>query len=346
MLGMKIGIDFGSANITLFSENEGIIVCEPSLAVIDRYSEKTIAVGNAAKEMLGKLPGSMRVVRPIKDGIINDFDIAVDMLSGYINRICRGRLFKPNVLMCVPSSVTELQKKTVFDAVTKAGCARACFVDEALASAVGAGVSLSDPAGAFICDIGGGTTDAAVVCKGNIAVSASVKTGGNDLTACISDYILKEHNVEVGPDNAEYIKKTAGAAVYRNEEIGVVACGKSLDTGYPVTFEITSSEIYWVLKAHTDKILGCIKDVFSMASPELIPDVYDSGITLTGGSSQLFGMDRFIEWNTGIRTVRAPYPEKCAALGLGRLLDNLQYLESHGYIFTSGSEDNDNASDI
>lgn len=338
MLGIKIGIDFGSTNLTVVAEGKGVILCEPSVMICDKYTGKTVAMGNAAKKMAGKLPASMTEVYPIKDGIIYDFDAAVRMLRNYIDRICAGKLLKPNVLMCVPSSVSELDKKTVFDAVTTSGAGRACFVDQSLAAAIGAGISLTEPKGAFICDVGAGTSDSAVVTMGNIAVTSSVRVGGNDLTKNIANYILREHNIEVGYETADNIKCTVGSAIFRNEEIAVVACGKNLDTGYSVLFEITSTEVYWVLKPYVEEILNCIKSVLEITPPELVSDIFDSGITLTGGTSNLFGLDRYIEWNTGLRTRRAKLPEQCAALGLGRLLGNMKYLENNGYVF-AGAED-------
>lgn len=341
MLGMKIGIDFGSTNLTVVAEGKGIVLSEPSVAVCDKYTGKAVAMGSAAKKMLGRLPASMTAVNPIKDGIINDYAAAVKMLRVYLDKICAGRILRPNVLICVPASVSELDKKTVFDAVTAAGAGRACFVEQSLAAAVGAGVSLTEPKGTFICDIGGGTSDSAVVAMGNIAVSSSVSVGGNDLSKSIANYILREHNIEVGAETADSIKRTVGAAVFRNEEIAIIAGGKNLDTGYTVLFEITSTEVYWVLKPYVEKILQCVKNVLEVTPPELVSDIFDTGIVLSGGTANLFGIDRYIEWNTGLRTKKAQFPEQCAALGLGRLLGNMKYLENNGYVFAGAADDAD-----
>lgn len=342
MLGIRIGIDFGSTSITLCEDDRGIVISEPSVVICDSYTGRPIAVGSAAKKMLGKLPGSMRAVYPIKDGIVNDFEMARFMLKTYIDKLCRSRLFKPNILMSVPGSVTDLEKKTILDVIYSAGAGRACFLDEALAAAIGSGVSLTEPKGTFICDIGGGTADCAVVTMGNIAVSRSVKVGGNDLTRRISEYIAHEHNIEVGAETADEIKRTVGSAVYRNEEIAMIAGGKSGETGFPVLFEITSTEVYWVLKSCAEEILSCIRRVLEITPPELISDIADNGIILTGGTAKLFGIDRYIEWNTGIRTFCAPEPEKCAALGLEAMLSDLMYLERNGYVFRPGEETPEN----
>ncbi len=341
MAGLKLAIDFGSNNLTVFSENKGITLCEPSLMICDRYSGRPVAIGNAAKKMLGKLPSSMVAVTPVKDGIVYDFSAACRMLRSYLNKLCVGRLLKPDVLMSVPGNVTPLQKKTLFDAITRAGAGRACFVEEALAAAIGSGVSLNEPKGCFVCDVGGGTTDCAVVTMGNIAVSKSVKIGGNDLTKTITEYIRREHNVEIGAETAESVKKTVGSAIFRAEEIAIVFGGKNCDSGLPVLFEITSTEIYWILKSYIEEILNCVIGVFQITPPELVSDIAETGIILSGGTANLFGLDRFIEWNTGIRTARAQSPENCAVFGLGRLLKNMNYLEKNGYVFLSSEEDDE-----
>ena len=197
MLGMKIGIDFGSSNFTVFVEDKGIVMSEPSIVVCDSFSGKTLAMGNSAKKMLCKLPASMYAVNPIKDGIVNNYDVACMMLRTYLNKLCANKLFRPNILMCVPSTVTELEKRTIFDVVIDAGAARACFVDESLAAAIGAGVSLTQPEGTFVCDIGGGTADCAVVTMGNIAVSSNEKVGGNDFTKTIAFYLFLIYNLVI-----------------------------------------------------------------------------------------------------------------------------------------------------
>jgi rod shape-determining protein MreB and related proteins len=341
MPGVRIGIDFGSSNITLCQDDKGIIISEPSIVICDRYTNKPVAVGRAAKKMKGKIPASMRAVYPINDGIVNDYDMACRSLKFYLDRLCRHHLLRPNVLMSVPSTVTELERKTILDVIYSAGAGCACFLDEALASAIGAGVSLREPRGTFVCDIGGGTTDCAVVTMGNIAVSKCVKVGGNIFTDKIREYILHEHNINIGFDTADEIKKTVGTAVFRNEEVAFIAGGKNTETGLPVLFEITSTEVYWILKPCVDEILSCIRSVLEITPPELVSDIAENGIILTGGTAKLFGLDKFIEKNTGIRTYRAPHPEKCAALGLERMLGDMKYLENNGYVFRPGDEQTD-----
>lgn len=339
MPGMKLGLDFGSTSVTIYAEGRGIVLSELSAVICDKYTNQPLFMGNAAKALLEKTPDSMSAVYPVSGGVVNDYAIAKQMLTVYLNKVCAGRLLKPSILMGLPSNVSDLQKKTLFDLLTESGAGRVCFIEEALAAAVGSGVSLTEPRGTFICDIGGETTDCAVVTMGNIAVSKSVLVGGNHLNKRIAEYIYREHNIEVGMYTADKIKRTVGAAIYRNDEIALISGGKRTDTGLPVHFELTSTELYWVLKSYMEDILGCVKSVFEITPPELISDIAETGIVISGGSANLFGIDRFIEWNTGIRTVCAENPENCAVLGLGRLLKNRRSLETNGYVYISPDDE-------
>ncbi len=338
LLGTKIGIDFGSSSFTVFVDGKGIVMCEPSVMICDKYSSKPIAIGNTAKAMSEKLPGSMIAVYPIKDGIVIDPEQACVMLKNCLNKICFGKLFKPNVLMCVPGTVTPLQKKTVFDVVMAAGAGKACFVDEALASAIGAGVSLSEPKGTMVCDIGGGITDCAVVTMGNIAVSNSLKIGGNDLSKAITEYVARTYKIQISQSVAEEVKNTVGGAISRTVEIGIIVCGKDVTTGLPVETELTSSEIYEVFRPLLDEMLTCIIHTFENTPPELCADISETGIILCGGSSRLYGIDKFIEWRTGVKTVVAEKPDECAAMGMGILLKDMKYLDRNGYVFKTVSQ--------
>lgn len=341
MVGVKMGIDFGSSNLTVFAEDKGIVVCEPSVMICDAASGEVLAWGSEAKQMSGKLPASMRAVRPIRDGVISDFDAARLMLSRHIETIGNGRLFRPNVLMCVPDTVTEIAKKSLFNVVMSAGAARACFVSEALAAAVGAGVSLTEPKGTLVCDIGGGTMDCAVITMGNLEATKAVNVGGDVLTQAIIDYVLRQYQVELGETEAENVKRTVGSAVPRKDEIAVAVCGKNLDTGLPAPVEVSSGEIYTLLKPYLDDILNCIRDVLEATTPELCGDILDTGVLLTGGTANLYGLDRLIEQETGLKTVKTEEAERCAALGLGKLLKNMKYLERNGYVFADDAENDD-----
>lgn len=341
MIGQKIGIDFGSSSFTVFVDGRGVVMCEPSVMICDKYSGKPLAIGSTAKKMCEKLPDSMVAVYPIKDGVVIDREQACIMLRNCINKICFGKLFKPNILMCVPSTATPLQKKTVFDVVMASGAGRACFVDESLASAIGAGVSLTEPKGVMVCDIGAAVTDCSVVTMGNIAVSESIIIAGNDLNNAIIDYAAKTYKVEIGMPTADEIKRTVGSAIPRREELAVMVGGKSIDGGLPVEFEITSTEVYNTLKPRLDEILACIMRVLEATPPELSGDITDTGIILTGGSAKMYGMAEFIERHTFVKTVVAEEPEDSAVQGIGILLKDMKYLDRNGYIFKSASVDNE-----
>ena len=333
MLGLRIGIDFGSTSFTVFTEDKGIVMCEPSVVVIDKYSGRSLAWGSAAKNMCEKLPDSMEAVYPIKDGIVIDRVQAGRMLRGCIKKVCRGRLLKPNVLMCVPGSVTPLQKKTVFDLVMSSGAGKACFVDEVLASALGAGVGLADARGTMVCDIGGGVTSCSVITMGNIAQSRSVNVGGNDFTKAIIEYIQRTYKVTVGMSVAEEIKTTIGSAIHTQADVAMIVCGKSIESGLPVQTEITASEIYEVLRPGLESILALILSVLEATPPELCGDIKENGIILTGGSARLHGIEKFIQWKTDVKTVIAENPDESAARGIGILLKDMKYLDRNGYVF-------------
>ncbi|MBR5409116.1 MAG: rod shape-determining protein [Clostridia bacterium] len=343
MLETKLGIDFGSANIAIYVENRGIVISEPSVVVCDRYSGKIMAQGEEADRMKEKLPASMQVIYPIKDGVVQDHKTALYLLKNYIDAACRGRLLRPSVLMSVSGNVTEIEKKALFDLVTAAGAGRACFIEESLAAAAGAGFDLKMPRGSMICDIGGGTTECAVLSMGKIVTSASARIGGNDLSKAITDYILHEHSILIGRATAEEIKKKVGTAVYRNEEVAMIAAGQHRDTSFPVLFEISSTEIYWVLKSYIEEILACIKSVLQQTPPELIADIAEDGLVICGGSAYLYGMEKHLEWNLGIRTFVADDAAECAAYGLGRLLKNMKELENNGFIFETADDGEDDA---
>ena len=337
MLGVRMGIDFGSANLTIFVAGKGIVLREPPVMVCDASSGKVLAMGSAAENMLGKMPPSLYAVNPIKEGVVNDFEAARIMLSRYIDRICAGRLFRPSALMCVPGSVSEIAKESLFEAVMASGAGRACFINEALAAAIGAGVSLTEPKGACICDIGGDITDIAVVSMGNIAAAHSVRVGGNVLTQAIAEFVQRKYHIEIGEPEAQRLKHTAGSAILRESELAVTGYGKNGDTGLPATFELTSTDAHRVLQPYLEQILGGLRQVLEETSPELCADLLDHGVILTGGTARLYGMEEFLSRATGVRAQRAKEPEDCAALGIGRLLKSMKYLERNGYFFAGAS---------
>lgn len=341
MVGVRMGIDFGSTNLTVFVEGRGIVACEPSVMICDAASGEVLAWGAAAGQMLGKLPPSMRAVRPIRYGVITDFDAARRMLARHIEKVGSGKLFRPNVLLCVPDTVTDIAKKSLFNVVMAAGAGRACFISEALAAAVGAGVSLTEPKGTLVCDIGGGTTDCAVVTMGNLEAVKAVNVGGSVLTQAIMDHVLRRYQVELGESEAEKVKRTVGSAVPRKDEVAMTAFGKNCDTGLPVPLEITSTEVYQLMKPYLDEIVNCVRQVLEETTPELCGDILESGVLLTGGTANLYGIDRLITRETGLKTVKTGDAERSAALGIGKLLKNLKYLERSGYVFVDDEPEED-----
>ena len=338
MVGLKLAIDFGSANLTILAENKGVVLNEPSIMICDAFSGEPIAMGREALSMKGRLPGSMKEVIPIKDGGVFDYGAACRMLGEYVGRICAGRLFRPGVMMAVPDTVNEIEKKTLIDVLFHAGAGGACLIPQSLACAVGAGIRLRDPEGVLICDIGGGITDCAVISMGNVAAKNAVRIGGNDLSKAIREYISHEYGLLIGESTAEEIKLQAGSAIYRTEEIGVIVTGKDVRSGLPTIFEISSTEVYWIVKSQVEEILNCIRRVLESVSVELLSDVMQRGIVLSGGSSNLFGLDRYIERNTGVPTRRAEKPECCAIKGLGVLIGEDRFLKRRGYKYLSSEE--------
>ncbi len=339
MVGVKMGIDFGSANVTVFVEGKGIVFREPSVVICDASTGKPLVIGREARRMLGKLPPSMYPLFPIRDGVVNNFGAAKMMLTRYIDKVAGKKLFRPSVLLCVPSTVNELAKKSLFNLMMEAGAGRVCFVGEALAAAVGAGVSLTEPRGVCVCDMGGSVTDVAVVTMGNIAAARSVSVGGSVLTRAIAEYVLRKYRIELGEAEAERVKRSVGSVVPRREEIAVSACGKHADSGLPTFAEVSSTEVYGVLQPYLETVLNGIRDVLEEVSPELCGDLLDSGVILTGGGALLGGMAEWLREALGVPVVCAEDAENRAAEGVGRLLKNMKYLERNGYVFAAEEED-------
>ena len=259
MLGTKIGFDLGTSSIVANVDGKGIKINEPSVIVYDTFEEKAKTIGTEAYKMLGKTPDSLVAVRPIRDGYIFDFESLEHMLRYYIKRICKNRIFKPNVIACVPSNTNEIEKKTVTDLLISSGAARACVIEEPLAAALGAGVSVKDPEGYLIVDIGGGTTDIAVISRGCVAVSDSVEIAGNTFDEDICRFARRERDTIIGSVTAERVKKQVGAAKFLDAELAVRAVGKDYITKLPKSIELTSSDVFLCIREHLEKILESIK---------------------------------------------------------------------------------------
>ncbi len=333
MFGQNIGIDLGTEKITGFVEGRGIVFSEDNAIAYDVFNDETYAIGNSAGEMLEKAPEALTVKRPIIGGVISDFSVMTEILSHYIGKLCEKSVFRPNVIVSAPSSITSLERKTVIEAACAAGAGKVSIIDEPVVSALGAGLSIDHPHGTMVIDLGAGTTDIAIITMGTVAYSASIKTAGDTMDEAIQQYIKKEKNINIGLVTAKKLKHTVGCAYKRSEEVEIEATGKNYVTGMPEIFTVSSTEMYEALKDQINLIFDAVVDVMEQAPPELYSDICHEGILLTGGVAKLPGLDRELSARLGIRVKRAADPEHCAAKGAGYILKNMKVMEDHGYSF-------------
>ncbi len=340
MIGTKIGFDLGTSTVLAYVEGKGIKIKEPSVIAYDTFTQKTKAIGVEAYKMIGRSPDSLTVVQPIRNGSVYDYDAVQIMLAYYIQKICGSQIFKPNVIVSVPSQVSELDKRTILDLATSSGAARACVIEEPLVAARGANIG-KEFSGTMIVDIGGGTTDVAVITGGLVALSASIKVAGNSFDESICRFARQEKNIEIGLVTAEKVKKDVGAVKTLDAELAVRAVGKDLTTKMPKTVEITSNEVFGAVKADVDSIVENIRLVLQKTPPELNADISVNGIVITGGGALLRGIDEYIEKKLGIRTRCAENPVDCVINGIGYYLKNMDELEQNGYVFKTYQDIND-----
>lgn len=338
MLGVNIGIDLGTTSIVIYIEGKGIVLAEPSVAAYDTVSGKLIAVGKKAYEMIGRNPDTIRIVKPMRHGVVSDFTATKHILRYFLSKICKNMVFKPNVVVCVPSMVTSLEKRTILDLITAAGAAKACLIEEPLAAALGAGLKSDRPMGAMVVDIGGGTTDVAVITMGCISVSDSVKIAGNAFDEAIMRQIRRERDVIIGERTAEFIKKQIGCSYLRNAELGLTVKGKHFITSMPVSIDVSSTEVYLAMRSHLETIGKTVRSVLELTPPELSADIADSGIYITGGGALLHGIDKMLSDKTGVKTFIAKDPLNCVALGTGEALAHIDILSQNGYVFKARDE--------
>lgn len=338
MLGANIGIDLGTTSIVAYVEGKGVVMTEPCAAAYEKESGRLIAVGKRAWDMIGKNPDSIRVVKPMEHGVVSDFTATKHILRYFLSKICKNMIFKPNVVVCVPSMATSLEKRTILDLITSAGAAKACLIEEPLAAALGAGLKNDRPVGTMIVDIGGGTTDIAVITMGCISVSRSIKVAGNTLDEAIARQIRRERDIIIGEKTAEYLKKQIGYAYLRDVELGITVKGKHFITNMPVSIDVSSTEVYLAMRPHLETIGETVRSVLELTPPELSADICESGIYLTGGGSLLRGIDRMIEKKTGIKTFIADDTINCVALGTGEALKHIDILSQNGYVFKARDE--------
>jgi len=326
----EVGIDLGTANVLVYIKGKGVVLEEPSVVAINRDTNEIVAVGEEARQMLGRTPSNIVAVRPLRDGVISDYDVTERMLKHFIRRTCgSGGFFKPRIMVCVPSGVTEVEKRAVKEAAMEAGGKSVYLMEEPVAAAIGAGLDISKPNGVMIIDIGGGTTDVAVIALGGIVTSNSVKVAGDKFDEAIVKYMRKEHKLYIGERTAEEMKMTIGTA-YPREMVVVQECrGRDLVTGLPKSIEITSKQMMEALEEPLQIICETVHAVLERTPPELAADISNSGIVMTGGGALLHGLDRRIEERTGIPVRVAEDPMSCVAIGTGKALNSLEALQNN-----------------
>ena len=318
-----IGIDLGTASVLVYVKGKGVVLNEPSVVAVDKQTGKILAVGERAQKMLGRTPGNIVAIRPLREGVISDYEMTERMIKEFIRKVMGFRLFKPNVVMCVPSVITEVEERAVIDAGTQAGAKRVFLVEEPLAAAIGAGIDVAQPNGNMIVDIGGGTTDIAVISLGGIVESTSIKVAGDKFDEAIIKYIRRKHNVLIGERTAEDIKMQIGCVYPRPEEVSMEIKGRCLMTGLPRTFTVTSTEVLEAFEEVTTSIVEAVHTVLERTPPELTGDISSNGIVMTGGGSLIWGFDKLIAAKTGIPTHVADEAISCVAYGTGKCLENL-----------------------
>ena len=320
-----IGIDLGTSSILVYIKGKGVVLKEPSVVAIDRENGKIQAIGEEARLMIGRTPGNIVAVRPLRQGVISDYTITEKMLKYFIDKSVGKKTFrKPRIAVCIPSGATEVEKKAVEDATYSAGAREVKIIEEPVAAAIGAGIDISKAVGNMIVDIGGGTADIAVISLGGTVVSTSIKIAGDDFDEAIVRYMRKKHNLLIGERTAEDIKITIGAAYRRPEVLTMEVKGRNLVTGLPKTIEVNSDETLEALREPAMQIVDSVHNVLERTPPELAADVYERGIVLTGGGSLLSGLDALIEEKTGINTVIADNPLTAVAIGTGKFIEGVK----------------------
>ena len=331
----EIGIDLGTSNILVYRRGRGVVLSEPTVVAINTKTGKVLAVGNDAREMLGRTPGNITAIRPLKDGVIADYSTTLKMLEYLLTKVCgKRRMFKPRVLICVPSGVTNVERRAVIQAAKEAGAGEAMTIEEPMAAAIGAGLPISTPGGNMVVDIGGGTTDIAVISLGGIVLSQSLRVGGNKMDEAIIRHIRNTYNLMVGEPTAEQIKIKIGSAYPLEQEMSFEVRGRDLVAGLPKSAEISSEEIREALTEPVRAIAEKLCNVLEETPPELGSDVIERGITLTGGGALLRGLDRLLYSVTDIPVRVADNALNCVAIGTGRALEELTAIRNSGAVST------------
>ncbi len=323
----NIGIDLGTANTVVYAQGKGIVLYEPSIVAVDVRSGRVLAVGKEAKEMLGKTPENIQTVRPLRDGVITDFEATKIMLSHFINKAIGGSIFKakPRVVIGVPSGVTQVEKRAVIDAAKSAGAREVYLIAEPMAAAIGAGLPIEEPIGNMVVDVGGGTTEIAVISLAGIVVSNSIRVAGDEMTEAIIQHVKKKHHLLIGEQTAERVKIELGSAIYEEEERVMEIKGRDI-TGLPKVVKISNKDVTEALEDVIASIVNAVKSTLERTPPELASDIAERGITLAGGGSLLRNLNVRIERETGIKTHYCEDPITAVARGVGKVLDNIELI--------------------
>ena len=318
-----IGIDLGTASVLVYIKGKGVVLREPSVVAMDKNTGKLLKVGTEAEAMLGRTPGNIVAMRPLRDGVISDYDMTERMLKEFIKKVTTFSLFKPRLLICVPSGITEVEERAVVDAGIQAGARRAYLIEEPVAAAIGAGIDITKPDGHMVVDIGGGTSDIAVISLSGVVESASIKVAGDQFNESVVKYMRRKHNILIGERTAEQMKMEIGCVYPKEEEATIEIKGRCLMTGLPKTITVNSTEMMEAFEEPVERILEAVHNVLERTPPELVADISNNGIVMTGGGSLVDGFDKLITARTGIHTVVAEDAISCVAEGTGKSLDSL-----------------------
>ena len=329
LFSKDVGIDLGTANTLVYMKGKGIIMREPSVVAVDTKTDEVRCVGAEAKAVIGRTPGSIVAVRPLKDGVIADFDITTNMLENFLKKACGNSMFsRPRVVICIPSGVTEVERRAVREATLKAGARQVSVIEEPMAAAIGAGLPISEPTGSMIVDIGGGTSEVAIISLGGIVTARSVRVAGDEFDSAIINYIKKKYNLLIGERTAENIKMGIGSAYKTGDTEPVMDIkGRNLLNGLPENITVTSEEIREAISEPLSHVIDAIKTTLEKTPPELAADIIESGIMLAGGGALLRGLDQLIHEETGMPVKIAERPLDCVADGTGKVLENIDKLE-------------------
>lgn len=334
---MDIGIDLGTANILVYVKGKGVVLKEPSVVAIDKVRNKVRAVGDDAREMLGRAPGSIVAIRPLKEGVIANYTVTQKLLAYVIEKVAgKSLFFKPRVMTCVPIGITSVEKRAVMEATTQGGASKTYLIEEPLAAALGAGIDISVPRGNMVVDIGGGTTDIAVLSLGGIVVDSSIRIGGDHFDEAIVRHVKKVHNVLIGERTAEEIKMNVATVITDGRHESITVRGRDMVTGLPTTFSVSSEDCRVALEDAVASLIATVRGVLEKCPPELAADIVDNGIYLTGGGALLDGLAEIMQRETGITTHIADDPLECVALGTGKALENLDKLHP-GTVYTASN---------